>query len=278
MPPNARASKGSGPREPERPRMAVLSELLQFPHHTTSRGSTVEKAFLVDLGAALGVAEAQTLTKYEILDAAHGLLFGGTVMPDEYKSTGSTVTDDALQRLINGVLRSGLAKVSLTTGGAAARVAVAISEAPPSEEDPDPTGDPFDHLQLSDERKTALRSIKIRSGQGAFREAVLRAYASRCAITGCDVTEALEAAHIRPYLGPKTNIVTNGICLRADLHRLWDTGRLAVHESTQEVLLDAAMIGSDYSMLAGQQILLPVDAKHQPSALCLEQQRLWAGL
>jgi hypothetical protein len=274
----SRIPKGHGSREPERPRMAILSELLRFPHHTTARGSTVERAYLVDLADAVGLTGAAEMTKYQILDAVHGLLFEGAPMPGEYLSTGSTVTDDALQSLINGINRLGLTKVSLAEGGAAARIAVAAAQAAPSREDPPQPEDPFDHLLLADERKTALRTVRVRSGQGAFREAVLRAYEGCCAITGCDVTEALEAAHIRPYTGPRTNVVPNGISLRADLHRLWDTGRLAVHESTHEVLLDAAMIGTDYSLLAGQEIRLPIEGRHQPSALALEQQRLWAAL
>ncbi|MGB8652627.1 MAG: HNH endonuclease [Mycobacteriales bacterium] len=257
--------------------MAILSELLAFPHHTTSRGSTVEKPFLVDLAHALEVPAAARLSKYRLLDAVHGLLYDGQPMPTALKSTGSTVTDEALQRLINGVRERGVYKVSLTEGGAAARIAVATSEAPPTSEDVD-LGDPFDPLLLEDERKSALRQVMARSGQGAFRTAVLGAYEGRCAITGCDVPEALEAAHIRPYRGKHTNAVANGICLRADLHRLWDTGRLAVDESSHQVLLDADMIGTDYSQWVGEVIALPRKAKHHPSALALEQQRKWAGL
>jgi putative restriction endonuclease len=250
--------------------MAILSEMLQFPHHTCARGSTVEKPFLVDLAGALGIPNPRSLTKYELLDAAH-LLVHGRPMPDEHKSTGSTVTDRALQAIIDGVIASRLSKVSLTDGGAAARIAVARAETGLDE-------DPFDPLVLSDERKTALRSIKVRSGQRAFREALLRAYGGRCAITGCDVAEALEAAHITPYRGPRTNVVPNGLCLRADLHRLWDTGRLAVHESSHEVLLDASMIGTDYSLLAGDTITLPANPRDHPSSTALEAQRRWCGL
>jgi hypothetical protein len=257
--------------------MAVLSEMLRFKHHTTARGSTVEKPFLVDLALALGLSAPARMTKYEILDGAHALLFAGQPMPQRCKTTGSTVTDEALQRLINGVVAQGFAKVSLTDGGGAARIAVALSEAPATAEDLD-WGDPFDPLALEDERKQALRLVNARSGQSAFRSAVLAAYEGRCAVSGCSVPEALDAAHIRPYRGTRTNVVPNGICLRADLHRLWDTGRLAVDESTHMVLLDADLLLSDYCDFLGRQIRLPRVAKNHPSSLALEQQRRWCGL
>ena len=49
------------------------------------------------------------------------------------------------------------------------------------------------------------------------------AYGGRCAITGYDVEEALQAAHIVPYLGPQSNTVNNGLLLRADVHNLFDS-------------------------------------------------------
>jgi hypothetical protein len=258
--------------------MAQLSELLQVPHHTCALGSKVERPFLSDVALGLGLASPGSYrNKDALLDAIHGLLFGVPVPPEDHSVSG-TITDAALQRLINGIRDQNLQKVSLTDGAPAARIAVAIASAPPTDQDPTDAGDPFDPLAIDDERKTALRSVTVRSGQGAFRDALLRAYDGRCAITACDVPEVLEAAHIRPYKGVRTNVVTNGILLRADLHRLWDTGRLAVHEASFEVLLDSDMIGSDYSLLAGEPIRVPTKSGQHPSAVALQQQREWAGL
>jgi hypothetical protein len=273
-----RAKKGEGAREPERPRMAILSELLQFPHHDCSVGSTVEKPFLVDLVKALKVEyPPNSFTKDAHLGAAYTAATGKVSPPlgepGSIFSKGTTVTDEALQAIIDGVRANGLAVVSPVDGAPAVRIALAEAEI-------DPDADPFDPLNLSDERKSALRSVKVRSGQGAFREKVLRAYGNRCVITGCDVQEALEAAHITPYKGNKSNHASNGLPLRADLHRLWDTGRLAIHEASLEVLLDAGMIGTDYSFLAGTDIRdrLPEEAAQHPSSAALEHQRKWAGL
>ena len=62
--------------------------------------------------------------------------------------------------------------------------------------------------------------------QEAFRQALLRAYEGRCAITGCDVEPALEAAHVADWRSE--NDAGAGILLRADLHRLFDDGLLVI--------------------------------------------------
>jgi hypothetical protein len=48
-------------------------------------------------------------------------------------------------------------------------------------------------------------------GQKEFREALLDAYAGRCAITQCDATAVLEAAHITPYAGEHTHRRVNAL-------------------------------------------------------------------
>lgn len=52
-----------------------------------------------------------------------------------------------------------------------------------------------------DARLRTARQIVARRGQAAFRAALLDAYSGRCAITGCDVPDVLEAAHLRPIAG-----------------------------------------------------------------------------
>ena len=65
-----------------------------------------------------------------------------------------------------------------------------------------------------------------RPRQEAFRQALFRAYEGRCAITGCDVEPALEAAHVADWRSE--NDAGAGILLRADLHRLFDDGLLVI--------------------------------------------------
>lgn len=56
----------------------------------------------------------------------------------------------------------------------------------------------YDPASVANERERANRAICIRRGQRAFRDDLLRAYEGRCALTGCNVQDVLEAAHISP--------------------------------------------------------------------------------
>ena len=79
-----------------------------------------------------------------------------------------------------------------------------------------------------DGRSRTIATVVRRRGQPEFRRALIEAYGGRCAISECDAEAALEACHIRPYMGPKTNALSNGLLLRADLHTLFDLGLLAI--------------------------------------------------
>lgn len=65
-----------------------------------------------------------------------------------------------------------------------------------------------------------LRKIYLRRGQPAFRQRLLAAYDGRCVVTGCNVVEALEAAHITPYSADGEYATSNGMLMRADIHTL----------------------------------------------------------
>lgn len=70
--------------------------------------------------------------------------------------------------------------------------------------------------------------VSPRLGQASFRVLITDAYKRRCAITGESTLIALEAAHIVPYAHEGTHDVRNGLLLRADFHRLYDAGLVAV--------------------------------------------------
>jgi len=72
----------------------------------------------------------------------------------------------------------------------------------------------FDPDNIIDAREKTLTSIIRRRGQPNFRQQLLEIYGARCAITNCNVEEALEAVHILPYKGPQTNHPSNGLLLR----------------------------------------------------------------
>ncbi|MEU8018323.1 HNH endonuclease [Micromonospora parva] len=124
-------------------------------------------------------------------------------------------------------------------------------------------------------RRRRLAEVTARQGQADFRRRLMKAYGKRCAITGCDVEAALQAAHIDPYDGPATNQVNNGLLLRADLHNLLDRGLIWVDES---YVLHVVAGTAHYSSYHGQQIRLPerVEDLPDPAAL-LRHRRAWRG-
>lgn len=73
------------------------------------------------------------------------------------------------------------------------------------------------------------REVETRPEQAAFRARVGALWGWKCAITGEAVPEALEAAHL-PGASWRAgdNAATDGILLRADLHRLLDAGLLKI--------------------------------------------------
>ena len=136
----------------------------------------------------------------------------------------------------------------------------------------------FDPSTIVDARQRTMREIVTRRGQPQFRRALLNAYDSRCAVTGCDVSDALEAAHIIGYQGTTTNTPANGLLLRADVHTLFDLRLFAIDAATGAVILSAQLQGTHYGWLQGQHVRFPADPALRPSPLALNQQRTEAGL
>ena len=131
----------------------------------------------------------------------------------------------------------------------------------------------FSPSDVTDARRKTMAAIVQRRGQRAFREALMRAYGGRCAITGCTIREILEAAHIYPYRGDATNHVTNGLLLRSDLHTLFDCGLIAIDEAEFKVLIADALGGSEYERYRGSCLRLPDDRSSRPSEDALRQHR-----
>lgn len=69
---------------------------------------------------------------------------------------------------------------------------------------------------------------RTRLGQGSFRILVTDAYHRRCAVTNENTLPALEAAHIKSYHVDGPHRISNGLLLRADIHRLFDDGYVTI--------------------------------------------------
>jgi hypothetical protein len=127
-------------------------------------------------------------------------------------------------------------------------------------------------LSAEDARFRNLRAVVTRQGQPAFRAQLLDAYDGACAITGEQVEDVLEAAHIQPYRGSHTNSVTNGLLLRADLHTLFDRHLIAVSEAGR-VLVSASLDGTSYEALGGCAVRQPKAKRAAPSIRALQAHR-----
>ncbi|MBD1865695.1 MULTISPECIES: HNH endonuclease [Trichocoleus] len=130
--------------------------------------------------------------------------------------------------------------------------------------------DDFNPKEIEDARKKTMVSITQRQGQSEFRQNLIEAYNRICCVTGCDVEQALEAAHIVPYRGPKTNFVWNGLLLRADIHTLFDLYLVSINPGTLRVELAPQLLATQYSEFLDKQIHIPEKASNRPSAESLK--------
>lgn len=80
------------------------------------------------------------------------------------------------------------------------------------------------------ERQYALRTVKQRLHQASFREAVITAYNSRCALSGLPETRLLDAAHIIADAdeGYGQPVVQNGIPLSKIHHAAFDAHLIGI--------------------------------------------------
>jgi putative restriction endonuclease len=85
-------------------------------------------------------------------------------------------------------------------------------------------------LTLEEDAPRYGKSIfkNVRLGQGAFRMLVTEAYTRKCAISGERTLPVLEAAHIKSYSKSGPHFISNALLLRADIHKLFDTGYITI--------------------------------------------------
>jgi putative restriction endonuclease len=122
------------------------------------------------------------------------------------------------------------------------------------------------------ERRYALRSVRQRLHQAAFRERVLAAYGHRCALSGLPEPRLIDAAHMVPddkELGQPD--VRNGICMSKIHHAAFDAGLIgidpdfAIHVSERLLAIhDGPLLEESLKALAGQKVRVPADTLALP--------------
>ena len=116
--------------------------------------------------------------------------------------------------------------------------------------------------------------VRPRLGQGTFRVLVTENHQRRCAVTGEKALPVLDAAHIQPVTEGGQHRLDNGLLLRTDVHRLFDTGYVTVTPDGRFLvsrrLKDDFDNGEPYMPFHGQRIWMPGDAISQPNQKALE--------
>src|ERR1700730_15923573 len=93
--------------------------------------------------------------------------------------------------------------------------------------------------------------IDARYGQGRFKRDVLARWDGACAVTGCSVSELLQAAHIKPWklsshverLEPQ-----NGLLLLANIHLLFDN-KFVSFDDRGRMLISSGLSKADRRLL-----------------------------
>jgi len=115
----------------------------------------------------------------------------------------------------------------------------------------------------NDELKKVQRLINERNKQSQFRENIMTLYKGRCAITGIDIPEVLEASHIDPHAKSGINENNNGILLRKDIHALFDNNLIRINPENFEILLSTRIQNNPvYKELHGSILNLPISNKY----------------
>lgn len=116
-----------------------------------------------------------------------------------------------------------------------------------------------------DDRTFATARLVRREQQGLFRAQLLEAYGGLCAITRTSVPQVLQAAHINPYRGKKSQVVQNGILLRADVHLLYDAHLISIDPDNLLVRISEQLRSSGYEPLNGRRLREPDNPRLAPN-------------
>jgi hypothetical protein len=107
------------------------------------------------------------------------------------------------------------------------------------------------------ERQRTIAMVLARPGQAKFRNAVLKAYSNQCFLTGESIGEILEAAHIVPVTHGGADKSDNGICLRVDVHRLFDSGNIRLRPTGDLIFSEVVQASRNYSLLPAKVAIPP---------------------
>lgn len=107
---------------------------------------------------------------------------------------------------------------------------------------------------LATQSQSVAHAARVSTREASFRGTVLGRYGARCVVTGCDVAEVLDAAHLIPHADGQLSDPSNGLPMRVDVHRLFDRNLLGVDPSDMAVRLHPALTRCEYAGLSGKRV------------------------
>lgn len=108
-----------------------------------------------------------------------------------------------------------------------------------------------------------VRAVKMRVNQNVFRQIILNNYSSKCAISGINIPELLNASHIIPWSKNKLERLnpSNGICLSKLYDSAFDRGLIGIN--------------TDYSIIISPKLMEYENAHYFAKHFgCLKKQKL----
>ena len=144
-----------------------------------------------------------------------------------------------------------------------------FSEKDPLELDSELTSNDFELRPITIEKLKRSRFVTYRKGQSRFQSIITAAYSNKFCITDETTPELLEAAHIQPYIDLESHHVKNGLLLRIDLHKLYDSGLMYIDEYFK-VHISPEVKSKYYQSLNGVTIKLPENKNDYPSIAALQ--------
>ncbi|MFE9330438.1 HNH endonuclease [Streptomyces sp. NPDC006925] len=106
--------------------------------------------------------------------------------------------------------------------------------------------------------------LRIRVGQEAFRERLLREQGEVCAFTGPTPAAVLEAAHLYSYAESGEHHDYGGLLLRRDVHRLFDLGHIAVDTASGRLDVTSSLDHFPYyAQLHGRPLAVRLRPEHE---------------
>ncbi|WP_343670046.1 HNH endonuclease signature motif containing protein [Chitinophaga sp.] len=100
-------------------------------------------------------------------------------------------------------------------------------------------------------KKMVAALKRLRTGQRALKEGLMKLYEGRCCISGSSIEQLLIACHIEPHKEKGNNHSTNGLLMRVDLHILFDANLIGIEPDTLKVRIGRKLKGSEYEYLDG---------------------------